>query len=382
MSELKRLPIGVSAFSEIIERGLLYVDKTDLIAALARADNAKAFFLQRPRGFGKTLLLDTFHDLFSNGLKNFQGLKIERQKLWPDRQTYPVLRLNFSGFAHVTSVSDYKRGLYDSLNSFVKKHNLKLIVETEDPVILAKNIFELSSDRNLVLLIDDFDAPFNCALPDRGLREDLRRVYTRFLATVKSYGGKFRFIFITGITKFTDPDLFSPVDQGFDLSLDNRFQTLSGFTDEELKTGFAGCLEELAALLNLTSAKLRQKIRDYYGGFCFWPENGIRLCRPAGVINFLSHPGAGFRPYRNAEISCLRALDACFDPPLSPGEIMGGLRESARLYDDGCGTVAPRHAAWLTQFGCLTFGAGSNEKRYMLTVPNQEAAELIKSLAG
>ncbi len=381
MKTLKNLPIGNVYFSEIIDQDKIYVDKTDLIASIARADNIKAYFLGRPRRFGKTLLINTFEELFTNGLKRFKGLKIDTQHLWSDTNTYPVLHLDFSKFKEVKSIEQFNQKFLDNLLSFVESYHINGNFSSKDPITLSDEIFKQSGNRHLVLLVDEYDSALNASMLDEKLFESIRKVYSNFFSTVKSYEGKFRFIFITGITRYTHSSIFSPFNIFYDLTLDTRYQTLLGYTDEELLTYFGDYLEEASSKLNLSVNELHQKLREYYDGYHFNRDLKANLYCPYSILNFFNFPENGFANYWNESGAGTDVINRYFKKhPFSCSEILNGIEITANEYNQGSDISNSNHAVLLQQAGYYTFSEGSDEYDYVFRVPNKEVSNTIYPL--
>ncbi len=381
MNNIKRLPLSRTDFAYIRDCNMVYVDKTDMIASIARANSNVGFFLGRPRRFGKTLLVNTFEDLFTNGLKNFKGLKIDTQNLWTDTKTYPVLHLDFSSFKEVNSINEFSQKFYDDLQYFAITHNVSIVNETNDPVTLAKNIFRFFQKSSLVLLIDEYDAALNAVMLNSGLFEEIRNIYSNFLSAIKTYEGKFRFIFITGITRYTNASIFSPFNILYDLSLDPDYQTLLGYTNEELTTYFGEYLEEAAKALNLRVEELHQRLKEYYDGYYFTPDLTTNLYCPFSILNFLNKPKRGFQNYWNESGAGTDVVNRYFKlHPISCKQVLSGVRISKSQYNQGSDITQINYAILLQQAGYYSFSKGSEMDDFVFSVPNQEVANIIYPL--
>jgi hypothetical protein len=206
---LTKLPIGIQTFREIIEEGYAYVDKTD--HALALASTGKNYFLSRPRRFGKSLFLDTLQELFAGSEPLFRGLYIHDRWDWSRR--YPVIRLDFAGGV-VQSRAELDEAIHDLLTR--NQRRLGLVCEASS---LAGCFAELiiraheASGQRVVVLVDEYDKPIldNIDHPARAaeLREGLKNLYS----TLKAQDAHLRFVFLTGVTKFSMVSLFSGLNQ-------------------------------------------------------------------------------------------------------------------------------------------------------------------------
>ena len=199
MRALDELPLGYTKFSEFINLSLIYVDKTDLIAKLTRSKGP--IFLSRPRRFGKSTLVSTFEELFSHGIEKFKGLKIDKQNLWHDK-TYKVLHLDFSSFREDVANISFEDKLFAHLKTKLKSVSLD-IIESKYVISSFNDVLENAEDNSLVLLIDEYDSPLTAVMGKKDEFEYRRGLLSEFFLTIKSYSAKFRFIFITGVTRYS-----------------------------------------------------------------------------------------------------------------------------------------------------------------------------------
>ncbi|MBQ7586376.1 MAG: AAA family ATPase, partial [Desulfovibrionaceae bacterium] len=282
--DTNRLPLGLLSFSNIRKKNKIYVDKTSLIYKIASQD--APIFFSRPRRFGKSLLINTLSSLFTNGLEYFPGLDIEKK--WKDK-TYQVVHLDFSGMAE-NNAQGLKKALGDTI---IQEFNLKGKVyqyeegELRDPDRILNEICKKITDNSLVLLIDEYDAPLNHHIQSQNELCDIVKVLNNFYATVKQYTDKFRLIFITGVTRVSHVSIFSAFNNLKDLSFHPDYNTLLGFTKNELVEYFDPYIENAANVLNLSKKEIYEKIESYYDGFQFSPEANETLYNPWSILSFL-----------------------------------------------------------------------------------------------
>ena len=234
MVDLTGLPLSITSFSEFCERNKIYVDKTDLVAKLAQFD--APIFLSRPRRFGKSTLVSTFQELFSNGLDKFQNLKIVTENLWNDR-TYKVIHIDFSQIKENTENRPFEDKFYLLLKSAFKEASLA-IIEERDVIAAFADTIGTEDNGTLVLLIDEYDAPLTAVLGDKKEFEERRALFSEFFSTIKAYSGKFRFIFITGVTRYSNTSIFSAFNNIEDISFNPAYGAIVGYTQEELEHYF------------------------------------------------------------------------------------------------------------------------------------------------
>ena len=302
--DIKRLPLAVTSFKEFINKNKIYVDKTDLIASFASLD--APCFLSRPRRFGKSTLVDTLYELFSHGLETFTGLKIDKEKLWTDENTYKVLHLDFSTIS--ANIEWFNTVFINEINKKCKKLNLK-----QDPNNSLVSIFpseclqsylELLEDEQIVLLIDEYDAPLTANLDNKESFNKIRETLSEFYKTIKAYNKNFRFIFITGVTRYSQTSIFSAFNNLKDLSFDPQYGTLVGYTQEELEYYFKDYIENAANVFNEEERTTEynydvivQKLKENYDGYSFDSKAKTHVYNPWSILNFLSSPHLGFKNF-------------------------------------------------------------------------------------
>ena len=242
MIDLAKLPLSITSFSNFCERKKIYIDKTDLVAKLAQFD--APIFLSRPRRFGKSTLVSTFHELFSNGLDKFQGLKIVTDNLWNDK-TYKVIHLDLSKIKEQSGDVTFNELFLQQLDDAFSHSGYENILneKIKTPARYLDIRFNQKDITNLVLLIDEYDAPLTAVMGDKEEFESRRRVLSNFFSTIKAYSGKFRFIFITGVTRNFNDSIFSSFNILEDISFNPTYGALVGYTQEELEHYFKDYLE-------------------------------------------------------------------------------------------------------------------------------------------
>ena len=293
--DVNLLPVGEPLFSNLRELGQVYVDKTDLIYNIAIQRGP--IFFARPRRFGKSLLLNTFKSLFSTGLNDFKGLAIE--KYWHDK-TYKVVHIDFSRMAD------------DDTNDLIYKLSEKLIREfkvndtvslydaggkVKSPDIILDQICEKLNNYSIVLLIDEYDAPLVHHIDDNNQLSGILKTLRSFYSTVKEHTGKFRFIFITGVTRISHLSIFSAFNNLKDLSFVKEYNTLLGFTQNDLVKFFDLYIENAANILHMSKDSVYARLEDYYDGFKFVPDADETLYNPWSILRFLNYPIDRFMNY-------------------------------------------------------------------------------------
>ena len=298
MKFTKLLPNSCN-FRDLIDNNRVYVDKTALICQIAK-DEKGPYFISRPRRFGKSTLINTFHELFAHETERFKGLEIE--PLWKDK-TYKVIHLDFSTFREVPSNSSFNKEFMDAFKLSLEEAGIEPTKENIDsPAKLLKKT--LDTEREVVLLVDEYDAPLTAVLNVSNEFEDRRKILSNFYLTVKSCDGKFRFIFITGITYYLHTSIFSAFNNLKDLTLDLRYGALLGYTSEELEKYFSEYIDNAVVTLNkkfpterYTHEKVVEELKRNYDGYSFDEDCMHHVYNPWSILNFLKSPHRGFIPY-------------------------------------------------------------------------------------
>ena len=298
MKFTKLLPNSCN-FRDLIDNNRVYVDKTALICQIAK-DEKGPYFISRPRRFGKSTLINTFHELFAHGTERFKGLEIE--PLWKDK-TYKVIHLDFSTFREVPSNSSFNKEFMDAFKLSLEEAGIEPTKENIDsPANLLKKTLDTESE--VVLLVDEYDAPLTAVLNDSNEFEDRRKILSNFYMTVKSFQGKFRFIFITGVTYYSHTSIFSAFNHLTDLTLDSDYGALLGYTSDELESYFSEYIDNAVETLNrkfpterYTHEKVVEELKRNYDGYSFDEDCMHHVYNPWSILNFLKSPHRGFIPY-------------------------------------------------------------------------------------
>ena len=290
-------------FRDLIDNNRIYVDKTALISQIAK-DEKGPYFISRPRRFGKSTLINTLHELFAHGLEKFKGLEIE--PLWKDK-TYKVLHLDFSSY-NFSSEINFNDYFYEDLKQEFLSIGLKVndsTLDTKIPALLVDNVLKNNpSDQKIVLLIDEYDTPLSAVLNNEKEFIARRDILHSFYSKVKQYQGRFRFIFITGVTYYSHTSIFSAFNHLKDLTLSTKYGALLGYTTEELEKYFYEYIDNAATVLNEENdtdaydhAMVVEELQRNYDGYSFDRKCKAHVFNPWSIINFLESPEDGFIPY-------------------------------------------------------------------------------------
>ena len=268
MDRVRKYPIGIQTFSEIIRSGYVYVDKTDLVWQLAHY--AKYVFLSRPRRFGKSLLSSTLNSYFSGNRELFEGLKmIELEQEWTK---YPVLHFDLSSAKHMPPQM-VKKELGLMLSQMEALYGSNHDEETLGMRLsgLIDRAYE-QTGKQVVVIIDEYDAPLLDLLHEDEQLKDLREVMQEFYQRLKKQEPKIKFCFITGITKFSQLSIFSTINNLTNVTMLPQFSAICGITEQEVKTTIPNREVRIGYVDGLMPAYIGLEGSDVQAGFAlkFW----------------------------------------------------------------------------------------------------------------
>ena len=284
--KLLKLPVGIQDFEKLREGGYLYVDKTQYLVDII--DRGSVFFFSRPRRFGKSLTISTFDALFSGKKELFKGLYAEEFFDRPDYRVSPVVRLDMSTTTTDQGVDALRASMLLQVLNSAHRYGIELseVAMTSPGTALAELLKLLAQKHGrVVVLVDEYDKPILDTLFDHERAELFRAALRGFYTQIKASDEYTRFVFMTGITKFTKTGVFSAMNNLYDLSMDDRYAEMLGYTESELLEHFGGHIEKTAMKLNVPEAELTEQIRSYYDGFSF---DGVhRVYNPFSTLSFL-----------------------------------------------------------------------------------------------
>ena len=371
---LKRCPIGIQTFSKLIEGNYVYIDKTEYVYRLAHAD-AEYFFLSRPRRFGKSLLTSTLRCYFEGRRELFKGLAIE--KLETEWTEYPVLHLDMSGGKHLGKEA-LERYLGNQLAPYEKQYGITTpAVDTNDRLTnLIMRTYE-QTGRKVVVLIDEYDAPLLDVVHEDEMLPVLRNVMRNFYSPLKKCDPYLRFVFLTGITKFSQLSIFSELNNISNISMLKPYAAICGITEEEMLTQMKGHIERFADELGVTTEEMMQKLKERYDGYHFtWPSPDIY--NPFSLMNAFGNNELGNYWFGSGTPTYLIEMLRKFQ--ILPSQI-GGKEVRATAFDaptEQLASITPL----LYQSGYLTIkDYNKYSNLYTLDIPNLEIRSgLMESL--
>ena len=270
MEKRRKLPIGVQSFVSLREGGFLYVDKTSYIYELAHG--SKQYFLSRPRRFGKSLFLSTLKAYWEGKRELFEGLAIEELEKGDEGafEAYPVFYFDFNGQNYQVDTA-----LEDVLDKMLSRWEAEYACDGQgtlsDRFQTLLMAAKQKTGKGCVVLVDEYDKPLLEVLENDELEEHNKAVFKGFFGTLKSYDEYLRFVFITGVTKFSKVSIFSDLNQLNDLSLEEDFAGICGITEEELAEVFGPEIEAMANRLGIGQEDCLAELRQMYDGYHFYP---------------------------------------------------------------------------------------------------------------
>ena len=279
----RRLPVGIQSFEEIRKEKYLYVDKTDLVWNLANCGK-KYNYLSRPRRFGKSVLVDTLQAYFEGRRELFEGLKImELEKEWVKR---PVIRLDMSGAgATPEAIISY---LDDMFFHYEGQYDVT-VRQDSSLAVRFKNIIEAACQKTgnkVAVLIDEYDSPLQHSWKTP-VHDACSAIYKEVFAILKLKDNRERFVFITGITKFTQISLFTVLNNLTNISFLPQYAALCGITKQEITDNFMPEIEAMGKKNGWTTEETVIQLKDNYDGYHFSAENMVDVFNPYSLINAL-----------------------------------------------------------------------------------------------
>jgi len=277
---MQKLPIGIQTFEKIITENYCYIDKTRIIHELI--NNGTYFFLSRPRRFGKSLLIDTIKGLFEGREELFKGLWIEDK--WDFSWKYPVIKIDFG-----EGVSKSREELRKKIDETLKINQEQLGVKCEFETISGRfrEIITKSAkkyNQRAVILIDEYDKPILDNIEEPVIAQEMREELKNLYSVLKSTDAYIKFVMLAGVSKFSKVSLFSGLNNLWDITLDERFATICGYTQDDLETVF----REYLVGVDL------EKVKLWYNGYS-WLGEGVY--NPFDILLFLGSASREFKNY-------------------------------------------------------------------------------------
>lgn len=370
----RKLPVGIQSFQDIRQKGFVYVDKTEYIWNLV--ESTKTYFLSRPRRFGKSLFVSTLASYFSGKKELFEGLYISEKEnehgkdAWAE---YPVITFYLSGGNY-----DAPNGLSDNLNYILndcaRKYGLspEAIAGETLPVRFRNIIQQLNekTGRQVVVLVDEYDKPLlSTMLTNQEQEEKNRELYKGFFSVLKDMDDYLKFVFFTGVTKFTKVSIFSDLNQLNDISMDDDFSGICGITENELQDIFQPEIKSLAEAEDMTYDECQAELQKMYDGYHF-SKNGVGVYNPYSLLSaFMKN---NFNRYWFGTATPEILVKKLQESPLHLSQITDGVEATADELQD-YRVEDPNPVPLFYQTGYLTItGFDRSFGLYSLKFPNDE----------
>lgn len=371
-----KYPIGIQSFDKIIEDGFIYIDKTDLVYRLTHEGNI--YFLSRPRRFGKSLLVSTLKNYYLGRKELFRGLKID--SLEKDWKVYPVFHIDFNG-EDFTQEGILQR-LIDSYISTWEK-DMGIVTDTNIPTgFRFKRVLETAHNRTglrAVVLVDEYDKPMLDVLDvDKNLEEEHRNILKGFYSVFKGADEHLQFVFLTGVTKFSQVSVFSGFNQPNDISMSMKYETLCGITQEELDGTFSEPIEELSKIYKCSSSEMKNMLKLQYDGYHF-SENLTDVYNPFSLLNAFESQRLGDYWFKSGTPTYLIRLLTHFNENMN--EITGKYYSPEEFIDYKATVEQP--LPMIYQSGYITIKDFDLQRnKFLLDYPNNEVKRGFLTMAA
>ena len=276
------LPLGLQTFAEVRDGAYAYVDKTPY--ALQLIASGKLYFLARPRRFGKSLFLDTLHNLFEGRRELFSGLHADSN--WDWDINYPVMKFDMSGGSD--SLNALRAKLKSNLLYIARCLGLQLsATDADEPAILFQELIQAAHEHygcKVVVLIDEYDKPMLDNIDDIELADQMRKQLRSFYSIIKAADKHLRFVMLTGVSKFAKVSIFSGLNNLKDISLDPQYASICGYTEDDLREVFSEHLQGVD----------REQLRRWYNGYNFLGEKLVY--NPHDILHFINRSQSFGKP--------------------------------------------------------------------------------------
>ena len=289
-----QISTATSDFRQLIEAGYLYVDKTRYVHQMVRESLQNYFFISRPRRYGKSLFCSTLEHLFKGERELFKGLYIAEETDY-SFEKYPVLHFNFS-FLETTTYENFLLGFKNMIRGLAHENGVD--VKDSTPTYMLQEFLD-KSEKQSVIIIDEFDSPIIDSLDDREKLENIRKAFSNFYNTIKNKSSKIRFLFIAGVTKLSNMSIFSKMNNLTDVSMRAEYASAFGYTDGELECSFKEYIDDYLSSEVCPyeeREELLSDIREYYDGYRFSVDTDIKVYNPVSVGMFFQN-GCRFNNY-------------------------------------------------------------------------------------
>ena len=383
-----------ASFTNIRKEGYVYVDKTKSIYDLAHL--RKFFFLSRPRRFGKSTIVSTLEELFKHGIKSYDGhdsyfkdLAIE--KLWTDNGEYKVFHLDLSTIddEYLDDPEKLSRSVLERINNFAQSYSLNIKEGSTSIADSFAFVLEQVEDTSVVFLIDEYDYPLTKNLEHPEYFDKFVIVLRNLYKIIKAYSQKFRFVFVTGITRYKDSFLFTSGSPIKDISQEPKFGTIVGFTKDELLDVYKENLKWVAskkydiAFEKVATDQLEKVLAEisyWYDGYSFDRENKTHVFTTWSILNLFSDENANLTNYWYESAGIPSILANSFDKIIERRDeiLSNDILVPTEKFNNPATFKTMDARVLLFQTGYLSFYRPCDEDYYYLKFPNFEVFNSFK----
>ena len=366
---MKELPIGISTFPELIQKGYVYVDKTGIIYTII--SKKKYYFLNRPRRFGKSLLISTFNAIFTGNKDLFVDLAISTMPY--DWQTYPIISISFAGISSTTPEA-LENGIKRYVQKIAKQY-LCILKEGTSGEMLQELVETLAKQNSVVLLVDEYDYPILQHIHDNRTAVKMRDILKNFYGVIKDLDQHLRFVFFTGVSKFANTSLFSGLNNLQDIGLKPEYNNLLGYTATEITHYFEQHIIKTANKMGCSVEQLLIDITTWYDGYQFTIEdNATKIYNPFSVLLFLDNKRFSNYWFQTGTPTFLINLLKTKNYPIQDFEYIEATENDLNIFD--IDTIPLK--TLLFQTGYITISHYNPKTRnYILTYPNRETTDSL-----
>ncbi|MBI3211717.1 MAG: ATP-binding protein [Simkania negevensis] len=368
---MKKLSIGIQTIDKVIGNGYVYVDKTEYARKLITS--GKHYLLPRPRRFGKSLFLSTLKAIFSGNKELFKECHIYASSY--EWQKHPIIHLDFTKIP-TTSPKQLEIGLAETLQMIAKSYGVD-IAGSSLQLCLSSLVENLSKINKIVVLVDEYDKPLIDNLAHIEVAEANRELLKSFFATLKGLDEHLRFVFITGVSKFSQVSLFSGFNNLKDITIHPDYASMLGYTEREISQFFSSHIQKIVEERTKNGEKVNERqiieeMRKWYNGYKFSSE-GTPVYNPHSTLSFLDTGTAQSYWFRTGTPSFL--IDQIRKVPQSAVQLSGIMATATELLDIlDLNRMNLKALMWQT--GYLTIQKyDSTTKLYILDFPNQEVRQ-------
>ena len=370
--EKRRYPVGTQTFSKIVEGNYVYIDKTALVYKMVK--EYEYVFLSRPRRFGKSLLCSTLKEYFEGNKEMFKGLQMaELEKDWVK---YPVIHLDFSDFKS-ENINDLKDVIGNSLRIIEEKYSINGNVQSfsarlQNIVLKANELY----GQKAVIIIDEYDAPMLNTIDNDNLQNQVRTIMNDMFSPLKKLDAYLRFVFITGITKFSQMSIFSALNNLKDISLLPEFEAICGISKDELFAQLKDGIQNFADENDISFENAAKLFTQKYDGYHF-SKAKLDIFNPFAVINALNDRALNSYWFQSATPTALIKLIQKFNIEMFDYE---SVECDSFRFNQPVEKVTDL-VPFLFQTGYLTIKDYSKEyDTYILGYPNEEVKSSIANV--